>query len=349
MRLVVLDTTHLYQDPFLKASEFKAVVKCGWEVAIPRVVVEETRRHFIRQARKFNAEVGALKKFAPIVTVDLSRVDEETGRDNYENELRQRLNQLNGRILDLPEVKHKVLMQQDLGDRKPFSGGRGYRDALIWHTVVELAKRQQVPIIFVSANTKDFTGGKARLHPDLIASLEQCGLGPNAVTCERSLGSVYENHLKQLLSPPAAIQGQLAAGNLPNFDLGTWLTQQFVVHVAGQEFVSADLGFPEEYETCHMVEVETVNSVDVSSVRLTAPGNVLVSVSAEVRARFDVFIFKPDYWGMDDNHTPVVTDHDWNDHYLMAEDSAQVSLTLLLALDLSGPEVKECSVIDVSS
>jgi hypothetical protein len=74
----------------------------------------------------------------------------------------------NTEFLATPSIPHSELVKRALRRRKPFSErGTGYRDSLIWITVLALLRRSEETVAFVTANSADFAAGKA-LHPHLL-------------------------------------------------------------------------------------------------------------------------------------------------------------------------------------
>jgi len=84
---------------------------------------------------------------------------------SYDAELRTRLNELGAVIISVPSVSHQVVLTRALEKRRPFdaNGRDGYRDVLIWHSLLDVAELGHNGIVFVTSNTSDFcTGGKPR-------------------------------------------------------------------------------------------------------------------------------------------------------------------------------------------
>jgi hypothetical protein len=68
----------------------------------------------------------------------------------------------------IPRVSHEEVVKRDLLRRKPFGeSGKGYRDTLIWETVLAELRREQSQMALVSHNIKDFAGPDRMLHADL--------------------------------------------------------------------------------------------------------------------------------------------------------------------------------------
>lgn len=96
------------------------------------------------------------------------------------------------------------MVQRSIRGSKPFrTSGVGYRDALIWQTVLEQAKSTDV--VFVSGNSKDFAAEDGSLHSDLQADLVGC---PNSVTLLPGVDQFIEKYV------PAADQALAKAQQL---------------------------------------------------------------------------------------------------------------------------------------
>lgn len=113
-------------------------------------------------------------------TATFKKVDVKSAVAKYRSDLDALLQSLKARILPYPAVSHADLVIRALSARKPFvPGGRGYRDALIWYTVLELASGcGGEDVAFVSANSHDWCKTKAELelHSDLVSDLEAKGI-----------------------------------------------------------------------------------------------------------------------------------------------------------------------------
>jgi hypothetical protein len=75
-------------------------------------------------------------------------------------------------ILPYPAVDHRTVVARALARRRPFDakGRNGYRDALIWETVLELARGlSEGRVLLCTRNSKDF--GERGLHADLRAEV----------------------------------------------------------------------------------------------------------------------------------------------------------------------------------
>lgn len=181
--VVITDSTELFNSyPLadtrwvLLANEISAG-EVRW--VVPEVVVRETVRHQVEawdSAQKESLPAiqkaeRALKQFGIRVPIDPAIVEQAAEKAaNYESYLRARITELGGEVAALPTIEHDKLLAWDMLGRKPFAAtGKGYRDALIWATVLEYvaAARPDNSVIFVSNNTRDFIG-KDGIHSDLL-------------------------------------------------------------------------------------------------------------------------------------------------------------------------------------
>lgn len=145
------------------------------ELLVPEVVVRELTTHYSEEVKRAQQDLRKVHRSLGRLRVDvdagqLQQALEEITSD-YEQWLRSHVT-LHGRILPLPTVSHDRLLTDTLKGRKPLSrGDGGYRDALIWHSLLEVARESSGEIILLSENTKDFASTTGELSPDLQADL----------------------------------------------------------------------------------------------------------------------------------------------------------------------------------
>jgi predicted nucleic acid-binding protein len=113
----------------------------------------------------------------------------------YSSELRRTLLDAGARLLELPEVSHRRVVERALARRPPFDskGRQGYRDVLIWHNVLEVATSDQMVILVTKDGIFEHPDHPEQLNPDLADELMKLGLAPNRVRPVRTVkDAVYE-------------------------------------------------------------------------------------------------------------------------------------------------------------
>ena len=94
-------------------------------------------------------------------------------------------------VLPYPSVRHEELVTRVLAYRRPFNESeRGYRDALIWYSVLE--KAADVRVVVLTGDTKDFADTNGQLGPDLLADVDRLGLDPEDVRLARNVAEALE-------------------------------------------------------------------------------------------------------------------------------------------------------------
>src|SRR5262245_41750996 len=94
-------------------------------------------------------------------------------------------------------VPNEALVQRCLSRRKPFKmSGEGFRDALIWETIVRDVACHDASTYLITDNVKDFADphDKSRLHPELVTDLVARGLEPESVQICSSLDDFVKSH-----------------------------------------------------------------------------------------------------------------------------------------------------------
>ena len=149
-------------------------------LVVPGLVLEETinkRRDAAeegeRHLRKAQSELSTLG-----AKLDLPAVDVSSAVKDFRKATMRLLTGNRVEIRDLPKIGHDDLVQRALARRKPFNAkGAGYRDALIWETVLAAASSSSEPVILVSNNWRDFGSDKdgKQFAQDLVHDLEKQG------------------------------------------------------------------------------------------------------------------------------------------------------------------------------
>lgn len=178
---IVLDTTALRKDFSLNSPDIRLLReylhKTGSNLYIPAIVLDEVKNSHREALEKTKLDLLAnMRQLLAWSNIILPDIDVEAETSKYASALKERLQKdFRSRFLPYPEINHEVLVSRDLSRRKPFNeSGKGYRDALIWHSIVDLFNTQPEEMAFVTGNIKDFwNSDKTGLHPDLVTDLNQ--------------------------------------------------------------------------------------------------------------------------------------------------------------------------------
>jgi hypothetical protein len=178
---VVIDTTVLGADWLLRSSAAAFVVtestRGRLRLVVPELVVREAvnlhQREFrstakaLREAARRHRRMS-LNDASSELQNALGALDPQRATAEYETRLRELLDRTSAVIAPLPDVPHDQLVARALAGEPPFDlrGRNGYRDSLVWHTVLEVAQ-EHGRVAFVSRNASDFA--TTRKEPNKLA------------------------------------------------------------------------------------------------------------------------------------------------------------------------------------
>lgn len=174
MKTVVLDTNELTKDLMLtglKYQLFQHMHHAGWlSVYVPAVVFEELVANHGRGVAKAEETLRRLKRERSIVGMSaLKSAEAVMDYRTYVEDLFDEKLAFN--VLPWPTTSHAVLVERAVTRTPPFDhNGGGYRDALVWADVVELARAGH-HVALVSMD-KAFVGEDGALAKPLEAEVD---------------------------------------------------------------------------------------------------------------------------------------------------------------------------------
>jgi hypothetical protein len=368
---VVVDTTTTFKDVMLARTGWMRLLsmskKGSVHVAVPIVVLRETARHWekeaadaVNQAEGRNERaLKARKTFAYLGLGDLGEPppvpDTTVDPAAFLEKLVDRLTQLGVEILPLPQVGVPEILDRDLARKKPFAeSGKGFRDALVWHSVKELLARlpHGENACFVTNNTDDYCLD-GDFHPDLVAEIDDLKIDFKHV---RTLQELFEiDAMKPLVAQLAATRGELeaflrtvdeveieefaepdinevirdaleaATSTLVDEEIATWPERG-----VGLDFT--EVAVPDEIESPTIAYVETdPKSVDWDAYETYEEETLLIRATIDADVGIQGFVFKADYYGIEDQVDLI--EFDWNDHYAFVSASVPARLVFQVRLE----------------
>jgi hypothetical protein len=354
MNHFVLDANIVIAEQYGAGAHMRALLSAssavGFQVHLPKVALEEISAIYERDLSKNAKEAGkSLSKLSRLLgrSIDSSveGFDSKEETKAFRERLRYRLGMTESRILDYPDTLHETLVKRATSRKRPFDdNGSGYRDALIWESVLELAKQVKGPIVLVTKD-KDFREGSSNLHGDLIKDLERLGLPEDKVILATGLAGLVDQHVRPNLGmlPWDDPLQFLAQGGV---NLEESITRILLEACSNKEWEPAELGIPWEYEFPTLTMVDDVSGLTVLDIRQLDSSQVLVKVEANVIGEFGVFVYKPNRHTSDDRGF-ILVEFDWNDHYVRAEIILPLHCKLDLVIDASNPEQQEVRNVSV--
>lgn len=378
--IIVVDTTATFDDVMLSRTRWMQLLSlCARKrvrVAIPIVVLLERARHWEEQAtdavkaakgrygravkgRKSFSDLG-LGELADPIPVPHVPIDRGVAHE----ELVERLTKLGVEILPLPTVTVPEILERDLAGKRPFDkSGKGFRDALIWHSVKELLAQLKSDCIvyFVTNNTGDFCLGDD-LHPDLQSEIGGLGLDLRRVGKLDEL--VETDPISPLIAGLAATDEELEAflttameaeaEDFPTPSIGDLIREALESAVSAliDEEIQTDademrfgldfseIAIPREIDSPTIVHVEPdPKSVEWDTYETYDEETLLIRASIDAEVEVQGFVYKSDYYGMEDEVTLI--QFDWNDHMSFVQASVEARLVFQLRVEAGAGVVEQ--------
>ena len=173
---VVIDSNILHTPRTMESRHWKWLVGQAsngqFTIAIPEVVKSELDRQYCSRLKELHEKIDKyLSELSRYTQLSAKWIDAKPSRYEIDDLaiIDSFIQENSMKLLKLPTVPHSHLLRRDLEQRKPFSlDGRGYRDSLIWHTIIDhlLEESSSNEVYFISNNGKDFAKDD-NLHPSL--------------------------------------------------------------------------------------------------------------------------------------------------------------------------------------
>jgi PIN domain-containing protein len=176
-----------FEGPYVKILE-KAIGLGKVELVIPQIVLEETRnkyREALQEAE--NAVTKSRRKLNSLLANEMQlpvqALDREAAVEAFVARFERRLSDLRAIMPEYNDIPQTDVVSRELARRRPFREGRGYRDTLIWETILRRVVTKNDQAVLVTLNKNDFCaeGTSNTLHPDLVDDLVRSKLKGDAV------------------------------------------------------------------------------------------------------------------------------------------------------------------------
>lgn len=355
---VVLDSNIFIADFLMQTPNFSILFESSRtkqiDLYIPQVVLDEVvnkyEQHLTRISTELNSELRKYNRLSgSSITLPIESEEIEKKVKSYKKNLEKKLNENLATILDYPDVEHVFLAKKAMLNKKPFnSNEKGYRDNLIWENMKSIISDDNPDailspdLVFISGNSKDFSGKENYLHEDLLNELVDKNKSEDVLIYE-SLGEFNEKVSKLYLVEATKFKEKIENKDFWDFDLKTIIEEYLFV-----EFIGSDLHNYREY-TPYANDSPTIYLINedfefkVSSVKQLTINEFLVDVEFELETTVTYFVDKSDYWSSEDNDYSVI-DLEWNDHVVFVESDIilPLSMSLIITSEL------ECIGIEIN-
>ena len=351
--IIVLDTNIFCRDFYARGTQMQLLLKMG-NIIVPEIVFDETlnkHREKIRDAgstaQKKVEEYNRLAYDEIKIDFEEKYADEDT---RYETFLTDLL--LSHGVYPpegYPNVEHKIVVARALARKKPFKpdGREGYRDYLVWRTVLEIVKRYTEPVHFVSENPKDFADekDKKKLHPDLLEEMKQLQIDTTKLTYWSSLKDFIDEVVKPELQK-AEDEEKLKQSLLENAKFMDAVSTYLDDHLKGFDVKGYDIFVPgvdpiiEEFEEVFDKEITDVSKVECEKLLITMLCKY-DSIVTSILSKLDATSLPQEYL---ENSSIAET----NDRFFAVSTEVPIDVVLEIIYDARMGNVEAIEITDMS-
>ena len=297
--IIIPDTNILRTSYGLRSTEWKILLSgcsnADHMLYIPEVVVAEIVSLYSREAKQCQSELSKLnKKYAGLELKGRNLLDTSlhmVDTVSYESFLRRTLS---GAIfLPLPETSSELVLRRILDKKRPFNEGEsGYRDYLIWLTILEIAKSSCNQIAFITSNTKDFCDDPTNklLAADLILDLEDNGLPSDQVKLYTSLALFNQTQITPALEELHALQNRLNSDAENRLDKMKIARESLEWLLSYEDIVAAYFNDDPVADSPELHDLQSLTRVEIKDIRKLERHEILLRFAAHVDATFRAYM-----------------------------------------------------------
>lgn len=201
---IVPDANIIIAEGYGDSDQFRALLSgldsLQYNLYVPKSVLEEViakfERDFDDDAREIRRRIRNLSwRLDKALSSPIDGLDKENEIALFRRRMEERFIASNRRILEYPDISHEELVRRAAARIRPFNeSGAGYRDALIWEVVLNLAESVDSQVALISSDN-DFRNRSGELHSDLVNELASRGLPRDKVILASSVTRFSEVYI----------------------------------------------------------------------------------------------------------------------------------------------------------
>ena len=306
--IVVFDSTVLISNFHLMGPSFRLfkwfIENTDTKLVVPKVVVEEVKNKYRKSAKSMHdSYITKLKELDKhldgLGELSNPSIDLDEYFEKFDDELDEKLKSYNTEIPSYKNIPHSALVQRDLAGTRPFRKigkkhreSTGYRDCLIWETIVRKIAPHADEVIFVTANKYDFCDSTAEtLHNDLKRDLRKNGLKVDLVKVCENIESFNKKFVIPKIPKVDKAKIDLERGEYYDFSIDKWFERntseimnqlQEEIHIPLEEYFFEVVSSTITWIDIDTFSVDEVLELDGKTVLIDARINAIFSLDIDV-------------------------------------------------------------------
>lgn len=354
--LIVLDTNIIFNNWLLHNPSIALIERFinlqQATLIIPEIVVQEVKNLYRRQLEEAKPKLKQLNGLRKAVGDPAIQVDVDVTVAKYERAFEARLEELKVERLTYDDIPHSRVVDRALRARRPFrEQEKGYRDTLLWESVVRHAQQAEEPIFFITENSDDFADkqNKGQLHAHLLEDLRVAGLAADAVMLYHQIQLFAKAQIEPKLQRAEQILQALQQDRYGPFSIHQWVdVEQKELFVDDPGWLDAVLNTPpfNNLDEPTISQIEEIGELEVTDAKYIDQDRILIHARIDVTVLVDGFIEKSAYFLLDEDEQRMleIMDNDWNEWVMWLQIVIPISVPLTLVFNLTDHEVDEYEI-----
>jgi predicted nucleic acid-binding protein len=355
--LIVLDSNVFIRDYWLRSPSFVLLkhflATSGADLVVPKIVLEEVINHHREDLEKLKSNVrSTIRDSARLLRNPKGHdwdgaIYKREKEDPYEDFLSSELARLKVAIPEYKEVPHAEIVQRDLKRRRPFQqSGKGYRDTLLWETVIRHCLRKDQLSVLVTENIRDFYGDDQELHHDLRMDVWGRAKGSAGLKLVRDLPSFTDVYIVPFLTARKDFALLIQGGKVSGLNLGKLTEEKLDILVEALHEDADVMIYDSGVYDPEVDVIEDVGDFTVEQASEISKGVLLVVYEFNGSVAFTYFLPRDEYYSMSEEQQSEVAilDATWNEYVMRVESTKEIQFRCRLTFNSKSNKVESFEV-----
>lgn len=300
--VLVLDTNIFCNDFHLKSTNFNLLLDnlpvISAELYIPEVVVDETikkhKEHVEKEITPLFSLNKKLTKYLDIPSIINYQKEELQKITNMFPALfKGKLSSYHTKYIPYPNVSHKDILKRKFSGKKPFKpDGRGYRDYLIWCSILDLLKSNpEEELVFITNNKEDF--GRGRLYEDLIKDLKNINFNMDTFNLYHDIWSFNNSLIVPKLKKLDKVREQIISENFETFNIRKWIFSELIDEI-DTDWIKSQV-FNIDHSSSLSIGLNQINTIEIIDSYYVSENEIMLDLKTEIDVDLDLSVDIQDY------------------------------------------------------
>lgn len=306
--IVILDSNIFTADFHMSGNNFNLFMdflnRTDSKLYVPRVVLLEVKNNFkggMQKARDgIQGQITGLKRRIVDIKLENPLTDNyiEQECQLYFEEFDEKLKSIGAEILEHPNVSHQAIVERAIYKKKPFKqNGTGYRDTLIWESVIELLENQETSVALITRNIDDFCnkGNVYCLHDDLKADIIKHEISGDRLYFYSDLKMFLKDFVLPQFDRQEDLEEKILNRKFPFENLDNIIFPRLSEILDDRYSEINEVYFEREFERLHLLQIYREGDLKVKDIRKISELETYISMEMLNVAIFEGIVKKNNF------------------------------------------------------